>query len=93
MKDFLNPEKLEMKVHDIKDNVHTFKLKSMTCDELDEMANLKIVNSDNPGSSIRKQLSLMFGENEDFFKKFDTRVLTKVLLHITAEIKNPSQEK
>ncbi len=92
MKEFLNPDRLEMKVHDIKDNVHTFKLKPMTCDELDEMSSLNITGP-NPGTGIRKQMSLMFGEGEGFYTKFDTRVLTKVLLFITEEIKNPSQEK
>lgn len=88
MQEFLNPERIELKVHDVKDNVHTFKLKPMTCEELDQMSKLKI-DSD-PGTAIRQQLSLMFGEGEGFYTKFDTRVLTKVLKYITAEIKDPS---
>jgi hypothetical protein len=92
IKEFLNPKRLEMNVHDIKDNVHTFRLRSMTCDELDEMTKIDLAGSD-PGTGIRKQLSMMFGENEGFYTKFDTRVLTKVLKYVTEEMTNPDPEK
>ena len=88
MQEFINPERIELKVHDVKDNVHTFKLKPLSCNELDLMA--KINMDFEPGTAVRKQLSLMFGEGESFYTKFDTRVLTKVLKYITAEIKDPS---
>ena len=95
MKEFFNPEPVEIEVQD-KDGVkHIFKFKNMTPDDMDKLSDIAGANENKnkPGSIVRKQCSVIFGEDENFYGNFTLSVLNGAITYITEIMKNPNKEK
>ena len=91
MKEFLNPEPIEMEVQDKDGNKHIFTLRAMTPSDMDSLnevgESLRNVENKKPGTTLRKQLVLMFGKEEDFYNNFNIKVLNNVMDYVTEQLK------
>ena len=91
MKTFLNPEKISIEIQDCNGDMHILIAKSITCEDIDAIQKLTEKGQNKAGDLIMNQLKYIFGEQENFYKLFDIRVLKQVLEYFTQQMTNPTE--
>lgn len=95
IKTFLNPDIVRLDIEDITGKTHRLSSQVMTLEKNTQMQALIKGVKDLPiakvNQRIRKQLVIIFGNDEKFYENFDVRLLVKVLNYYTEQIKNPTK--
>jgi len=92
MKQYLNPEKFIIEIQDISDEMHRLEAVQNTPETLKKIQQLgaERVSQKNENFSvslINRQLSIVFQKPEEFFNKFDLRLLTAVMRDYSEHVK------
>ena len=89
MKEFLNPEKITIKVHDCNDELHILTAKNLTPADLTKLQQISNAMTKDKGAGEGKMemLAIMFEKKSEFFEKFNVRVLKNILDYINQEMK------
>jgi len=87
-KKIVNPPPITVEVEDLKGQAHILTARTVTPDNTGEF--IQIVEKTPTGESIMAQAIWIFGEDKEFFKNFDLRVIKAAITSFSEQMQNPT---